>query len=122
MAYIARRGNKYNAKKTWFNDFKYDSKFEASIAMELEERKKAKEIIEYENQFKAEMWAYNKFGDKAFKKSHRIDFRIHELDGSYTLLEAKGLETQDYRDRRKWLEKLWLPEHLDHVYEVRYLR
>jgi hypothetical protein len=64
------------------------------------------------------MWAYNKAGEPVIKKSHRVDFRIHHHDKSYELLEAKGLETADYRERRRWLEKLWLPEHLDHTYTV----
>ncbi len=110
--------NKYGAVKTEYNGHKYDSKFEASIAQELDWRLKANEIKDWERQFKVEMWAYNIHGDRVFKKTHKVDFRIHELDGSYTLLEAKGVETQDYRDRRNWLTKLWLPENLDHKYEV----
>ncbi len=119
MTYIQRYSkNKFSAVKTTYNGFKYDSKFEASVAMELDWRLKAGEIKEWENQYKVEMWAYNIHGERVIKKTHRIDFRIHELDDSFTLLEAKGVETQDYRDRRKWLEKLWLPEHLDYCYQV----
>lgn len=110
--------NKYFAVKTEYNGYKYDSKFEASVAADLDWRLKAGEIKEWERQYKVEMWAYNCHGERVFKKTHKIDFRIHEHDGSFTLLEAKGVETADYRDRRKWLTKLWLPEHLDHVYEV----
>ena len=68
------------------------------------------------------MWAYNCHGERVIKKSYKVDFRLHELDGSYTLLEAKGFHTDDWLDRRKWLEKLWLPENLDHKYEVVYQR
>ena len=110
--------NKYGAVKTTYNGYKYDSKFEASIAKELDYRLKAGEIKEWERQYKLEMWAYNIHGDRVFKKTHKVDFRIHQHDGSFTLLEAKGFETQDYRDRKKWLLKLWLPENLDHTYEV----
>ena len=112
------RYKKYSNTKTEYNGRKYDSKFEASVAQELDLRLKANEIKDWEPQYKVEMWAYNCHGDRVFKKTHRVDFRVHELDGSFTLLEAKGFETQDYRDRRKWLEKLWLPEHLDHTYQV----
>ena len=112
------RKNKFGAIKTWYNDFKYDSKFEASVAMDLDIRLKAGEIKYWENQFKVEMWAYDAHGEKAICKNHKIDFCIHELDGSFTLLEAKGVETQDWRDRKKWLLKLWLPENLDYEYEV----
>lgn len=110
--------NKFGAKKQEYNGRRYDSKFEASVAMELDLRVKGKEILGWEPQYKVEMWAYNCHGDAVMKKTHKVDFRVHELDGTFTLLEAKGVETQDWRDRRHWLEKFWLPEHLDHVYQV----
>ncbi|NNM44299.1 MAG: DUF1064 domain-containing protein [Chlamydiae bacterium] len=116
--YTQRFGNKYGAKKTIFNDRKYDSKYEASIAQELDLRLKAKDILAVEPQFKIEVWCYREDGQKAFKVSHKIDFRVTNKDGSYTLIEAKGVETTDYLWRRKFLENIWLPEHLDHTYEV----
>jgi len=118
MAYIERRINKYAAIKTEYGGSKYDSKFEASVARDLDLRLKAGEIKDWERQFKVEMWAYNCRGDRVMKVSHKVDFRVHEHDGSYTLLEAKGIETADYKMRRKWLELFWLPENLDHVYQV----
>jgi hypothetical protein len=110
--------NKYGAKRTKYNGIIYDSKFEASVAMDLDMRKKAGEIVDWERQYKVEMWAYDKAGNPVLKKTHKVDFRVHLNDGSYELLEAKGTETADYKDRRRWLEKLWLPEHLDHTYRV----
>lgn len=116
--YKQRFGNKYGAKKTEFNGYRYDSKFEASVAEELELRKRAGDILDYEKQFKVEMWAYDQNGLKAMKKTHKVDFRVHLKDGSFELLEAKGVETSDYKDRRKWLETFWLPFNLDHIYTV----
>lgn len=116
--YSQKWGNKYGAKRTEFNGYMYDSKFEASVARDLELRKKAGDILDYERQFKVEMWAHLSDGTPAFKVSHKVDFRIHNKDGSYELLEAKGVETADYKMRRKFLEHLWLPEHLDHTYTV----
>jgi transcription elongation factor Elf1 len=43
--------NKYGAKRTVFNGKLYDSKFEASVASELETRKRAKDIRDYETQY-----------------------------------------------------------------------
>jgi hypothetical protein len=116
--YLQKRGNKYGAKKTTYNGRRFDSKYEASVAEELELRKGAGDILDYDCQYKVEMWAYRKDGTPAFKVSHKVDFRIHHKDGSYELLEAKGVETADYRMRRKFLEELWLPENLDHTYTV----
>ena len=112
------KANKYGAKKTEFDGYKYDSKFEASVAADLTLRKKAKDIKDFDKQYKVEMWAYDKNGKPAMKKTHKVDFRIHHNDGSYELLEAKGVETSDYKDRRRWLETFWLPEHPDHTYTV----
>lgn len=118
--YTQRWGNKYGAKRTTAKDgIKRDSKYEASIADELLLRKQAGDIKDYDSQYKVEMWAYREDGLPAFKVQHKIDFRVHENDGSFTLLEAKGVETADYIWRRKFLEHIWLPAHPDHKYEVR---
>lgn len=117
--YQVRYGNKFGAKKTLAKDgIKRDSKYEASVADELLLRKKAGDILDYDSQYKLEMWAHRSDGTPAFKVSHKVDFRIHHTDGSFELYEAKGIETADYRMRRRFLEELWLPEHLDHIYTV----
>lgn len=112
-------GNKYGAKRTEARDgVKRDSKYEASVADELYMRKQAGDILGYDSQYKIEAWACRSDGTPAFKVSHKVDFRIHNLDGSYTLCEAKGVETSDYLWRRKFLEFIWLPDHPDHTYRV----
>lgn len=114
-----RGSNKFGAKKTVANDgLKRDSKYEASIADELLMRKSAGDILDYDSQYKVIMPIYNEHGRKVHEVSHKVDFRIHNKDGSYELLEAKGVETTDYRFRRKLLENIWLPEHPDHTYTV----
>lgn len=110
--------NKYNAKKTDYDGIKYDSRFEAEVAAEIDLRKKAGDILDWDRQYKLEMWCYTQDGQKAFKVTHRVDFRLHHLDGSFELYEVKGLETSDYKWRKKFLEHIWLPEHKDHIYTV----
>lgn len=111
--------NKYGAKRTLANDgIKRDSKFEAGVADDLLLRKKAGDIKDYDSQFKVIIPIFNEHGKKVHEVSHKVDFRIHHNDGSYELYEAKGIETFDYRFRKKLLEKIWLPEHLDHTYTV----
>jgi len=117
--YYQRYSNKYGAKKTVAKDgLKRDSNFEATIADELLLRKEAGDILDYDTQYKVEMWAYDQNGKKAMKVNHKVDFRIHHKDGSFELYEAKGLETADYKMRRRWLETFWLPFNLDHTYTV----
>lgn len=111
--------NKYGAKRTKAADgIVRDSKYEASIADSLLLRKNTGDILDYDTQFKLEMWAYDQNGNRAMKVSHKVDFRIHHRDGSFELLEAKGVETADYKMRRKWLETFWLPLNKDHIYTV----
>ena len=88
------------------------------MADSLRLRKLGKDIKDYDSQYKIEAWCYRADGSKAFKVAHRVDFRIHHNDGSFELLEAKGVETADYIWRRKFLENIWLPEHPDHTYTV----
>ena len=123
MPSYRQRTNKYHAKRTLGRTSDgghrtFDSKFEAAVADELFLRLKAGEINDYECQYKVTMTAYTKHGDVAMTMNHKVDFRVHENDGSYTLLEAKGMETADWKMRRNWLTMLWIPENLDHVYEV----
>lgn len=113
-----RYGNKYGAKKTEYDGRKYDSKFEAGVAQELDLRLKSGDIKAVEPQYKVEMWIYREDGRRAFKVTHKVDFRVTNNDDSYELIEAKGVETPDYKWRRKLLEELWLPIHLDHTYTV----
>ena len=117
--------NKFNAVKQTYNGYSYDSKFEAQVAADLDLRVKAGDIKEYDRQYKVEFFVYRLIesnGEKEYLPyklgSHKVDFRIHHNDGSFELYEAKGLETPDYKKRRKWLEDLWLPEHPDHTYTV----
>lgn len=110
--------NKYGAKKTEYNGKKYDSKYEASVAQELDLRLKARDILSVEPQYKIEALCYRSNGLPAFSVKHKVDFRIQLKDGSYELIEAKGVESDDYKWRRKFLEHIWLPDHPDHTYIV----
>jgi hypothetical protein len=106
---------KYNAIRSVYNGYPYDSKFEAAYAMQLDWRVKAKEIKAWDRQFQIEI-RNPKTGE--LLRRHKVDFRIHEKDGSFTLAETKGFETRDWRMIRDEIEVLWLPEHLDYRYQV----
>lgn len=115
---IGKLSNKYGAKRTEFKGKIFDSKFEAGIAEELETRKIAKDIKDYETQYRVDMQIHRPDGLLAFVVKHKVDFRIHHNDGSFELYEAKGVETADYKFRRRCLENVWLPLHKDHIYTV----
>lgn len=117
--YEKRGSNKFGAIRTEARDgIKRDSKYEAGVADELRMRKLAGDIVDYDSQFKVVMNVCCEDGSAAFSVAHKVDFRIHNRDGSFELLEAKGHETGDWKWRRKLLEELWLPLHLDHTYRV----
>lgn len=120
VIHTGKKRNKFNARKTRSVDgLVRDSCFESNVADELYLRKKTGDIKDYDSQFKVEIPLFNESGDKCMSVKHRVDFRIHENDGSFTLYEVKGVETQDYKWRRSLLEKFWLPLHKDHTYKVR---
>jgi uncharacterized protein DUF1064 len=112
---VRATAGKYNAIRSVYNGYPYDSKFEAQYAMQLDWRLKAGDIKSWDRQFPIEI-RNPKTGE--FLRRHKVDFRIHENDGSYTLVETKGFETRDWRMVRDEIEVLWLPEHLEYTYRV----
>lgn len=109
--------NKYGAHKTVWNGRRYDSKFEAIIARELDLRMKGGEFTEIIPQYKVEVTALRSDGTKVRLFNYICDFRCQRPDGSYLLVEVKGMLTATYRLKKKALELLWLPEHPDYTFE-----
>lgn len=105
--------SKFRNVRQTYEGFSYDSKFEAEYAAELDLRLKAHDIAGWERQFKIEL----RVGDKLIAR-YFCDFRITHNDGTYELVEIKGIETEVYRLKRKLLEACWLPNHQDHTYTV----
>lgn len=115
---IGKTFNKYGAKRTEFNGKIFDSKFEANVAQDLDTRKRAGDIKDYDTQYRVEADICNSQGEVICHKRHKVDFRLHHNDGSYELLEAKGVETSDYKWRRDIIVGIWLSEHKDYIYTV----
>src|SRR6266446_5172283 len=88
---------------TIYNGFPYDSAFEAQYAMSLDWRVKAKEIKSWDRPYSIPIYVN---GEHIL--TTRVDFRIHENDGSFTLAETKGFETRDYKITKKSIEAVWL--------------
>jgi hypothetical protein len=81
--------------------------------MQLDWRLKAKDIKAWDRQFPVRI----EIGGEHILTT-RVDFRVHENDGSFTLVETKGFETADYRIKKRLIEAVWLKEHLDYSYIV----
>lgn len=84
--YVRKSNNKYNAKKADYNGLRYDSKGEASFAMELDFRMKAGEIIDIQRQVSIPLVVN---GVKIC--TYIADFICTDKHGAKTLYEYKGL-------------------------------
>lgn len=90
------------AKKQEYNGFRYDSGFEASYAMELDLRVKAKDIERYDRQVNLSL-EVNGYA----VCTYRIDFIIHHLDGTLEYVECKGYQTDVWKLKWKLFEALY---------------
>lgn len=115
---MVRYGSKYGAKKTVYDGRRYDSKLEARVAQELDLRKASGEFIDIVPQYRIKLYVYLPDGKPVDLFTYVCDFRCERPDGSYLLVEAKGMETSVYRVKKKILDLVWLPDHLDYEYEV----
>lgn len=97
--------NKYNAKKTIYNGFKYDSKKEAEYAMTLDMLKKATNdsdrVIEYERQVPFVCIV----NDKKIC-TYKADFRVYYADKRIEIVDVKGFKTSIYKLKKKLVEAL----------------
>jgi hypothetical protein len=81
--------------------------------MQLDWRVKTKEIKALDRQFSIPIYV----NDEHILTT-RVDFRIHENDGSFTLAERKGYETRNYKITKKLIEAVWLKDHPEYTYLV----
>jgi hypothetical protein len=99
--YTRKFGNKYNKTPQLYNGNRYDSKKEAEFAKQLDLRKKAKDIKDWERQVKIPLAVNGKH-----IANYYIDFKITNKDGSIELVEIKGFETEVWRLKWKLTEAL----------------
>lgn len=118
MVYYQSHLNKFNAKSTIYNGRRYDSKLEAKVAQELDLRMKAGEFIEVIPQYRIKLYVYLPDNKKADLFTYICDFKCTKPDGSYLLVEAKGMETELFKVKKRILDLVWLPDHPDYDYEI----
>ena len=100
MYYIKKKWT--NSVKQEYNGFRYDSGFEASYAMELDLRVKAKDIESYERQVNLDLEV-----NGYVVCQYRIDFIIHHNDGTLEYVECKGYPTDVWKLKWKLFEALF---------------
>jgi len=111
--YFQRKQNKYYNIEQVYNGVRYDSKKEAQYAYELDMRKKAGEIKDWERQITIPLKVYGKT-----ICTYRIDFKVYHNDGTIEWVEVKGFPTYSWRLKWKLFEAIWSHEHPEDILTV----
>jgi hypothetical protein len=105
MTYWQKRGNKYNAKTSFYNGVWYQSAKEASYARELDLRLHAignERLERWERQVPIELRIN---GEKIC--TYTIDFVEYDTRGNVMYTEIKGFETPEWRLKWKLFDALY---------------
>jgi len=102
MTYFQRSGNKYRAKSTEYGGHVYHSKLEAAYACELDLRKKAKDIKDWERQVKLDLRV-----NGVHITNYYIDFIVTHNDESREYVEVKGMEMEVWKIKWAILEAVF---------------
>lgn len=93
---------KYNAKKTYVDGIKFDSKAEGDYYILLKRQKENGEILNFELQPKFELLPkFEKHGEKHRAMSYIADFRVYLNDGTTEIIDVKGFVTTDSKLKHK---------------------
>ena len=92
--------NKYNAKPTEVDGFRFDSKREAERYTELKLLKKSGEVIQFLRQVPFHLPG---------SVTYRVDFMIFWNGGTVSFEDVKGVETQSFKEKKKIVEELYKP-------------
>lgn len=103
--YFSNRKNKYNSHRTMYNGRYYDSALEASYAEELDWRKHAGEVLEWEPQYKIDLTI-----NDIHITNYFIDFKVILSDNRVEYHEVKGKETDLWRLKWKLTQAIY-PEY-----------
>lgn len=100
------RTSKYNAKKVEIDGIKFDSKAESEYYLHLKEMVEKKEIQGFERQVKMTLqesfYLETPVGKKKIRAiTYKADFKVIENDGSIKYIDVKGIETTEFRMKRK---------------------
>ena len=96
--YSEKKGpNKYHAVKQEYGGNRYDSKFEARVAADLDFRLRSGEISAVDRQVD---FPFTVNGKRLGRFLYRADFLVTHLDGSKEIVEAKGMQMPIFR--LKW--------------------
>lgn len=98
-----RQSNKYGAKKTWVDGVCFDSRLEARYYENLKLLHRAGAVAGYLHHGKIVLAAGS--GPDARAMTYEPDFVVLLPDGTYKLVDTKGVETAQFRDKMKILRE-----------------
>lgn len=90
--------HKYHAKPTELDGIRFDSKKEAKYYQELKLRQKAGEIIFFLRQVPFHLPG---------GVTYRVDFQEFHADGTVHFLDIKGMQTDEFKMKKKMVESLY---------------
>lgn len=113
---------KYGNVSQTYNGRTYHSRLEAAHAMELDQLRKATDpaqrVVEVQPQYKISIDIEGADGKVRHICNYYIDFRVTFADGHVELHETKGIETAEFKLKRRLLEAVYSPQHPDETYIV----
>ena len=98
-----KKANKYNARKTWRRGLCFDSVKEANFFDMLRLRHRAGQIAGY--LFHGKIVLAEGAGQDKRALTYEPDFIILHPDGHYEIVDTKGMETRQFKDKMKILRE-----------------
>lgn len=99
------RRHKYGAKKTVVDGITFDSKAEARYYQELKLLQRAGEVKEIELQPRFLLQPSFKKDGKTVRAIHYVaDFRVTYKEGTVEIIDVKGMETKDFKLKKKMFD------------------
>lgn len=116
-----QKRHKYGAHKTVINNIEFDSKREAEFYLHLKLLKRAGEIKDFKLQPRYRLLdGFTKNGKRHRPIDYVADFEILHNDGTIETVDVKGMETKDFKIKRKLFESKY-PQKLTLInYNKRY--
>jgi hypothetical protein len=100
------RKNKYNASKQTVDGIKFDSEAEAQYYKKLKKDKVDGLIQDFETQppYELQPKFVNRKGKSILPIKYKADFLVTHNDGSQETIDVKGMETADFKLKKKMFE------------------
>ena len=84
----------------------------------LDYRLLAGEFTEIIPQFRIKLYVYLPDNKRADLFTYICDFKCVRPNGTILLVEAKGMETELFKVKKRILDLVWLPDHPEYEYEI----